>query len=34
MIRIKKEAEELIAKFGEEYEKYKKETPMFIPKLK
>ena len=33
MIRIKKEERELIIKFGAEYEKYKKETPMLIPKL-
>jgi protein-S-isoprenylcysteine O-methyltransferase Ste14 len=33
-IRIRKEEKELIAKFGEEYEKYMKETPMIIPKLK
>jgi len=33
-IRIKKEEKELIAKFGVEYEKYKKITPMLIPKLK
>ena len=33
IIRIRKEEIELIAKFGEEYKKYKKETPMIIPKL-
>ena len=32
-IRIRKEESELVAKFGEEYEKYIKETPMIIPKL-
>lgn len=32
-IRIRKEESELIAKFGKEYEKYKRETPMIIPKL-
>ncbi len=34
IVRIKKEEDELITKFGEEYEKYKKETPMLIPWLK
>lgn len=34
IVRIRKEEKELIAKFGEEYEKYKKETPMLIPRLK
>jgi protein-S-isoprenylcysteine O-methyltransferase Ste14 len=34
IIRIRKEENELIAKFGEKYEKYKKETPMLIPRLK
>jgi protein-S-isoprenylcysteine O-methyltransferase Ste14 len=34
IIRIKKEEKELIAKFGNEYLKYIKETPMIIPKLK
>lgn len=34
MIRIRKEEIELIAKFGEKYKKYKKETPMIIPKLR
>ena len=34
MVRIRKEEIELIAKFGEEYEKYMKETPALIPKLK
>jgi len=29
----KKEEEELIKEFGEEYEHYKKEVPMFIPRL-
>lgn len=33
IIRIRKEEIELIAKFGEEYKKYKKETPMIIPKV-
>lgn len=33
IVRIKKEERELIAKFGEEYVKYKKETPTLIPKL-
>jgi protein-S-isoprenylcysteine O-methyltransferase Ste14 len=33
IVRIKKEETELIAKFGEEYKKYKKETPMIIPHL-
>lgn len=33
-VRIRKEEIELIAKFGEKYVKYKKETPMLIPKLK
>ena len=33
IIRIRKEEIELIAKFGEEYKKYKKETPMIIPKI-
>lgn len=33
-IRIRKEESELIAKFGEEYEKYAKKTPILIPKLK
>ncbi|MGF7117680.1 methyltransferase family protein [Methanobacterium oryzae] len=34
IVRINKEEGELIAKFGEKYEKYIKETPMLIPKLK
>lgn len=34
IIRIKKEEAELVAKFGSEYRKYIKETPMLIPKLK
>jgi len=34
MIRIRKEESELIDKFGEKYVKYKKETPILIPKLK
>lgn len=34
IIRIRKEERELIAKFGNEYLKYIKETPMIIPKLK
>jgi len=34
IIRIKKEENELIAKFGDEYKNYKKETPMIIPRLK
>lgn len=34
IIRIKKEEKELIKKFGIEYQKYMKETPMIIPKLK
>jgi protein-S-isoprenylcysteine O-methyltransferase Ste14 len=34
IIRIRKEEMELAAKFGEEYKKYKKETPMIIPRLK
>lgn len=33
IIRIKKEENELIVKFGIEYLKYMKETPMIIPKL-
>ncbi|MGB9979303.1 methyltransferase family protein [Methanobacterium sp.] len=33
IIRIRKEELELIAKFGEKYKKYKKETPMIIPKV-
>ena len=33
-IRIKKEENELITKFGPKYENYAKETPMLIPKLK
>ena len=33
IIRIKKEEKELIAKFNNEYERYKKETPMLLPKL-
>ncbi len=32
-VRIKKEEKELIIKFGDEYKKYKEETPMLIPKL-
>ena len=34
LIRIKKEENELIAKFKENYEEYAKKTPMLIPKLK
>jgi len=33
MIRMRKEERELIIKFGEEYKKYKKETPIIIPNL-
>jgi len=33
IIRIRKEEIELIDKFGEKYKKYKKETPMIIPKV-
>lgn len=32
--RIKKEERELIARFGEEYKQYSKETPLLIPKMK
>ena len=34
LIRIKKEENGLIAKFGGKYEKYKEETAMLIPKYK
>lgn len=34
MIRIRKEESELIAKFGEEYERYRNDTPMLIPGLR
>lgn len=33
MIRIKKEEEELISKFGDEYLRYKEEVGMLLPKL-